>query len=350
MITHLTLRQFRNHSNTQLTFTSPLVIITGPNAIGKTNILESIYVSSLTKSFRVSDSKLLEQNKDFFTIDRVDDTSKIHVRLTLTGGTRKKSIKLNNIIKPHAEFIGQFPITLFEPNDLQLLTHTPQERRKFLNRIISQTNKKYLHNINMYQKILLQRNNLLKNAKKNHISNLQEQLFVYNIQLAEPAEYITKKRRQFTQAIQADISRYYSEISGQDKKITIKYYDSAKTKEEFIALLEQNQLQDSISTHTSVGPHREDFEILLENNNLSDTASRGEVRSIVLALKLTELDYIESMLKKRPTLLLDDVLSELDTQRQNFLLSHLDRQQTFLTTTHLPVNIVQKFQHIELPL
>lgn len=350
MVTQLTLRQFRNHTDTHLDFTSPLVIITGQNAIGKTNILEAIYVSSLTKSFRVSDIKLLQHGGDFFTIDKEEDNSHIHMRLTTSGGSRKKTVKVNDIATPQSQFIGQFPITLFEPNDLLLLTHTPYERRKFLNRIISQTNKTYLSQLNTYQKILLQRNNLLKNAKKEFVRDIQEQLFVYNVQLSEPAVYISRKRHEFVRSIQSNIQKYYSEISGQEKDITISYQRQAKTKEEFIQTLEENTQQDRSSTHTSVGPHREDFEVLLDNNKLEHTASRGEIRSIVLALKLAELDYIEKALQKRPTLLLDDVLSELDTQRQNFLLSHLDRQQTFITTTHLPNTISQSFQHIELPL
>lgn len=350
MITHLTLRQFRNHTNLELDFSEPLVIITGQNAIGKTNILEAIYVSSLTKSFRVSDSKLISQGKDFYTIDRQQDGDKIHVRLTLTGLSSQKQVRLNNSVISQTQFIGKFPVTLFEPNDLQLFTSGPADRRKFLDKTISQTDKVYLQNLRTYKRILAQRNSALRNAKKHFNKNLNQQLFVYNIQLADPAEYLTSKRREFMQDISLIVSDYYLRISGQNKSIQIQFLESAKNKNEFIRKLEQNQEQDIHSTHTSVGPHREDFTVLLDDNILSDTASRGELRSLVLALKLAELDYIENSLSRRPTLLLDDVLSELDTERQDFLLSQLERQQTFITTTHLPSKVTQKFQHITLPL
>lgn len=350
MITNLKLRQFRNHTHLELKFTDPLVIITGQNAIGKTNILEAIYVSSLTKSFRVSDSKLISQGKDFYTIDRQQDGDDIHVRLTLSGASAQKQVKLNKSVISQTQFIGKYPITLFEPNDLQLFTAGPADRRKFLDKIISQTDRVYLENLRIYKRILAQRNSALRNAKKIFNKNLKQQLFVYNIQLADPAEYLTVKRREFVEDIQSIVSQYYLRISGQKKSVQIEFLESAKDKNEFIRKLEQNQEQDIHSTHTSIGPHREDFTVLLDGNILSDTASRGELRSLVLALKLAELDYIENSLSRRPTLLLDDVLSELDTERQDFLLSQLERQQTFITTTHLPTKVKQKFQHIILPL
>lgn len=350
MITSLKLRQFRNHNNLELDFHDPLVVITGQNAIGKTNILEAIYVSSLTKSFRVSDYKLVSRGKDFFTIDRVQDHQNIHVRLTLSGSSKNKQIRLNKSNITQLSFIGKFPVTLFEPNDLGLFTSGPADRRRFIDKIISQTDPVYLHCLRDYKRILAQRNSLLRSSKKSYNKNLKQQLFVYNIQLSEPSEYITSSRRDFTSSISSIVSKYYLSISGQKQKITIDYQGSSENKDDFIRKLEKSQDLDIASARSNVGPHREDFTTLLGGEVLADTASRGELRSLVLALKLAELDYIEKCLSVRPTLLLDDVLSELDPARQEFLLSQLGRQQTFITTTHLPEKMIKNFQHITLPL
>jgi len=350
MISSLKLRQFRNHNNLELDFFDSLVVITGQNAIGKTNILEAIYMSSLTKSFRVSDHKLISTGKDFFTIDRIQNGQEIHLRLTLTGNSKNKQIRLNKSNISQLNFIGKFPITLFEPNDLNLFTNGPGTRRIFLDKIISQTDPQYLRSLRDYKRILAQRNSLLRDSKKQYNKNLKQQLFVYNIQLSEPSQYITSSRRDFTSSIASIVSKYYLSISGHKKTVGIDYLESAESKDDFIRQLEQYQDLDIASGRSNIGPHREDFSTLLGGSILADTASRGELRSLVLALKLAELDYIEKRLSIRPTLLLDDVLSELDTSRQEYLLSQLARQQTFITTTHLPEKIIKKFQHIKLPL
>ncbi|MBA3679315.1 DNA replication and repair protein RecF [Candidatus Saccharibacteria bacterium] len=350
MIQKLQLRQFRNYTHLELEFTHLLTIITGPNAIGKTNILESIYVSMLTKSFRVTDSKLIQQNTDFFTIDIENDTDTIHLRLTSTQNSYKKQLKINTVPTVFKNYIGQNPVTLFEPTDLDLFSGHPINRRTYLDRIISQIDQKYLQNLQAYKKLIVQRNSVLKAAKKTYNPNLQEQLFVYNLQIIQPAEYITQARKVFITNIQKHINTYYMVISNESKKVHIDFLASANNKDELLKLLEDSQQHDIASTRTNVGPHREDFVTTLDSNVLNDRASRGELRSLVLAFKLAELDYIEKSLHKRPTLLLDDVLSELDEDRQNFLLGCLDKQQTFITTTHLPANLTQEYQHITLPL
>ncbi len=350
MITSLKIRQFRNHEKLDLDFNHNLVIITGQNAIGKTNILESIYVSSITKSFRVSDVKLISHGKDFYTIDKDQDGKQVHIRLTTNNNSRQKQIRVNKSPVTISSFIGMFPVTLFEPNDLYLFAEGPSKRRNFLDKIISQTDAQYLQSLRKYKRIVAQRNSALKNSKKNYNKNIKQQIFVYNIQLIEPAEYITKKRDEFVKDINGIVNKYYQDISGEDKNIQIDFSASAKNKEELLKKLENNEALDMITTHTSVGPHREDFTVTLNKENILDTASRGEIRSLILALKLAELDYIENALSRRPTLLLDDVLSELDTYRQKYLLKQLGRQQTFVTTTHLPSKIGYEFQHIELPL
>ncbi len=350
MITHLSLRQFRNHSKLDLDINSNLITITGPNASGKTNILESIYISSLTKSFKVSDNKLIQHDKDFFTIDRVDDNIPIHLRFTQTPQSRSKSLKIKNSPKPLYSLVGRNPVTLFEPNDIYLLTGLPSLRRNYLDKILSQVDNLYLQNLSSYKKILHHRNSLLRRSKKETIRNLYDQLFVLNIQIIEPGYYLSKKRSEFIKNIKNSINNYYQSISGDNKKIDTNFLSCAKSPQELLSNIELALNTDIASGFSTVGPHKEDFNIVMDSFNLADSASRGELRSLVLSCKLSELDYIEKSISKRPTLLLDDVLSELDDRRQKFLLNNINKQQTFITTTHLPSNLALDFQHIELPL
>lgn len=350
MITRLNLNQFRNHKLLELPISSKLVAITGPNASGKTNILESIYVSSLTKSFRSSDAKLITHNKDFFTIDRYDDDTLTHIRYSTQNGSNSKKVKYKNQYQPIKNIIGRNPTVLFEPNDLDLLVGLPAIRRKYLDQLLSQIDQKYLINLQKYKKLLASKNSLLKRAKKQHIGNLNELLFVLNIQIVEPAIYIIEARKNLIGDIEKLIVDYYQVISGNRSNIEINYLPSADTQDQLLSLIESNTSRDMIVGFCSIGPHREDFRVVFNDYNIEDNASRGEIRSLVLAFKLAELEYIEKVLHRRPTLLLDDVLSELDDDRQSHLLNNLSAQQTFITTTHLPKNIKPDYQHIKLPL
>jgi len=350
MITFLKLTQFRNHKDLELCFTKPLVAITGPNASGKTNIIESIFVSSFTKSFRSSDQKLIEHNKDFFTIDRQDDKFITHIRFINSSTGRQKQLKIQNVKKPLHSIIGVHPVVLFEPTDLNLFIGLPGARRDYLNKILSQIDKHYLQNLRIYKKILAQRNSLLKRAKKEPVNNVVEQLFIYNLQLVEPGVYISNKRLELIQSLQVFLTTYYRAINGEKKDIDIYFQPTATKTEVLLKNIEDATDIDRAVGFSTVGPHREDFTVTLQKYNLGDAASRGELRTLVLAAKLAELDYIEQITKKRPTLLLDDVLSELDDTRQSYLLGSLSKQQTFITTTHLPQKLNTDFQHINLPL
>ena len=350
MITRLNLTQFRNHELLELPISSELVAITGPNASGKTNILESIYVSSLTRSFRSSDAKLITHNKDFFTIDRYDDDILTHIRYSIQNGSSAKKVKYKNQYQPIKNIIGRNPTVLFEPNDLDLLIGLPAIRRKYLDQLLSQIDQKYLINLQKYKKLITSKNSLLRRAKKQNIGNINELLFVLNIQIVEPAIYIIEARKKLIGDIEKLIIDYYQVISGRRSNIKINYLPSAGSQDQLLSLIEDNTSRDMVVGFCSIGPHREDFRVVFDEYNIEDNASRGEIRSLVLAFKLAELEYIEKVLHRRPTLLLDDVLSELDDDRQSHLLNNLSSQQTFITTTHLPQNIKPDYQHIELPL
>lgn len=233
---------------------------------------------------------------------------------------------------------------------MDLLVGLPAIRRKYLDQLLSQIDQKYLINLQKYKKLLASKNSLLRRAKKQHIGNLNELLFVLNIQIVEPAIYIIEARKKLIGDIEKIIVDYYQVIGGSRSNIEINYLPSADTQDQLLSLIESNTSRDMIVGFCSIGPHREDFRVVFDDYNIEDNASRGEIRSLVLAFKLAELEYIEKVLHRRPTLLLDDVLSELDDERQAHLLNNLSAQQTFITTTHLPQNIKPHYQHIELPL
>lgn len=350
MITHIRLRQFRNYIDSDFSFDQKLVIITGPNASGKTNLLESIYVSSLTKSFKVKDKNLIYHGKDFYNIDRQDDTLDINLSYINNIAKRQKSLKINNTKAPLYSLVGRSPIVLFEPSHLDVLIGSPGLRRDYLDTILSQTDRLYLDNLKKYKKAIIQKNSLLKKAKKITVPNLKDQLFVFNIQLVEPSIYIYTQRSKLLNNLLGDVVKYYNLISNEKHNIDIIYKPLAINKDELVSHLESAITQDISAGFSTVGPHRDDFSVKFKNAKLAEVASRGEIRSLVLAFKLAEIKYLTTEIKHRPILLLDDVLSELDESRQNFLLSNINAEQTFITTTHLPSSMKLKHQRIELPL
>ena len=272
------------------------------------------------------------------------------MRYSTQNGSSTKKIKYQNKYIPIKDVIGKSPVVLFEPTDLMMLTGLPVMRRKYLDQLLSQTDVTYLMNLKKYKKILTSRNSLLRLAKKQPVNNLTELLFTLNIQLIEPAMYIIKSRKKFLDGIRNSVIDYYSTISGKKTDVHINYIPSADDGDALFRCIEENTSRDMMVGYSSVGPHRDDFQVEFDDYPVEDNASRGEVRSLVLALKLCELQYIEKTLHKRPTLLMDDVLSELDDDRQSYLLNNLSTQQTFITTTHLPSIVKPDFQHIELPL
>lgn len=348
MIKKIHLRQFRNYTDNIFSFTKPTTIITGVNGSGKTNLLESIFVSCFTKSFRTTDLNLIKHGCDFFTLTTNIDKFELNLQFKFHDGHRSKKLKVNNTTRPLSYIIGKFPVVLFDPNILDLFTTLPSSRRKYLDTVLCQTKNSYLKKLSDYKKILKQKNSLLRKAKKEPIQNLNEQLFVLNLQIVEPSLYITKSRMEFLSKMKDEINYNYQLISGSSEDIIVKFISQYKTKNDLIKQLEQSVKNDIAIGFSTIGAHRDDFKIHLKKLDVSTIASRGELRSLVLACKFTELNYIENSLNIKPTLLLDDVLSELDEQRQKFLLKNLGKYQSIITTTHLPSNINLDYCEIKL--
>lgn len=352
MITSLKLQNFRSYTELDIEFKKNLVVIVGPNAVGKTNLLESIFVLSTTKSFRSPDTELIQYTKPFYKLQAIflDDVIDLHYTTLLSNKAGSQKVaKLNNKKHSLSSLVGVNPVVLFEPNDMNLLSGPPSQRRRYLDIVLSQTNNRYLLNLRNYKRIIAQRNSLLLHAKRQGKNNINDHLFVYDVQLVEPASYITQTRQKFIEVISKSLQKYYLLLASDNKLPVITDLPSLNLRNNVLNQYSQSHEADKVSTHTLIGPHRDDFKIELINNNKQPvTPSRGETRSTLLALKLAELDYINKTLNKEPILLLDDVFSELDVDRRKHLMEAINKHQTFITTTELPPNKLLDFELIDL--
>lgn len=342
MISSIKLENFRSHTNLSLNLDDSKIAIIGSNAIGKTNVLEAIYYSFITKSFRSAQKKLINYNSDYCKINLNFETNrqnKLEYRLQTPNNYLKRTITLNDVIKKPTDIIGVQPITVFLPDDVRVITDSPTYRRNLLNSVLIQTTKQYLLALNKFQKILNQRNQLLYNLKQHNTTNT-DQLFIYNLQLAEPISEIYNYRNHFIDFINQNISKQYSRISSNNDKIHLEYLNTLpNNKDDIVKQLESHTQGDIRLGFSTKGPHKDELNINLNGFNSREGLSRGENRSLTLALKLVELEYVYQQTKSQPILLLDDVLSELDDLRQNHLLSSTNTKQTILTSTNISPNI-----------
>lgn len=350
-IKSIQIKNFRNYPELQIDINNDTVIFIGPNAVGKTNLLESIYFASLFKSFR-------DDNEFIFLKD--SDQAEVRLLLEVEGQATQLDIFLQKREKIYAQFQidgvkkkrkdaqGYMRVVIFDPTDVDMFTKTPESRRKYLNMVLSQKDISYLDNITQYKKVLFQKNKLLQDIKQGKASAAG--LAEWNQQLVNLGSNIIWQRREFSKFLNNQISEVYTAISGFHRPVEV-FYESTEGEsvEEIAAELTQKLAEYAAKEQmlglALVGPHRDDFFLKSEGLFLSPFSSRGELRSQVLALKILELEYL-SRGEDKPILLLDDVLSELDETRRSFLLRYLQGKfQTFITTTH-PLELPA--QHITL--
>lgn len=347
MLESLKLENFRNYPSKSLDITHSTTIITGQNAIGKTNILESIFVGLFTKSFRAREGQLIMNNKDYFRVELQFPKNRLIYHYT-TNPAPKKTIKYNTKPTTLKNSIGKYPVVLFEPNSIMLFSLSPSIRRKYLDTLLYQLDRNYVINSIIYNKTLRQRNAWLKNKKRLGIlSDPDEQIYIYDIQLATAGAYITASRNKLLAEITPLIMSSYHKISSSTPNIITKFSSSNISEQDLLEKIQANWQLDSIVGLTLVGPHREDFEVLFGGEKVNNFASRGEIRSLLLAFKFAELSLFTNS-SKPPILLLDDVFSELDDARQKHLVENTKEYQTIITSTNVPRDIIKDFQHIEL--
>lgn len=332
-IESLELTNFRSYEQKRFKLHPAVTLVVGPNASGKTNLLESLYVLAATKSFRAKDRDLVRRDQDFFRIVAATDETQFAFSYSLAGGTQEKRVTHDDLRQTLTSHVGQIQVTLFEPTDLDLLAGPPEGRRKYLDFILCQTDRGYLKTLQAYRRVLKQRNALLDGSQP---GPLRDQIFAWDVKFAELALEIYFRRSRLLEQINASLPRLYADIAGSPVDIELEYLPSvpgARYGEVFLETLVRNLPRDMAAGFTTIGPHREDFKVRFAGGDIMAIASRGETRTAVLACKLAELEYAEAATGVRPVLLLDDVFSELDHDRRSYLLGRLDGYQTIITTT-----------------
>lgn len=331
-ITSITLHNFRSYSEQSFVLDPGVTLIVGPNGSGKTNILEAVYVLATTKSFRARDEALVHQGFDMLSIEA--QSSEVQYRFAYQKQpTIAKRVTHDGSKQSLRSHIGTLPVVLFEPGDLQLLAGSPSARRAYVDTILCQTDPEYLQALNEYKRALKQRNALLRT----HTSISPEMLFAWNVQLVGPAGILRSKRQEFVEYLQLKLPGLYESIAGKHHQITITYQPnpagSLASEAELLSQLEASTQRDTMAGFTTIGPHRDDLLVMFDGHPIDTRASRGEHRSVVLALKLAELDYQNDFARAKPLFMLDDVFSELDVYRRGFLLDAIGEYQTIVTTT-----------------
>lgn len=332
MITSIRLQNFRSYRDTAFEFDPGVNIIVGPNGSGKTNLLESLLVICRGSSYRSKDNELLNTKKDWARIDMLSSNNQTRsVKYQRQGERIQKSFILDDKPLTRLNLPKQLPAVLFEP--AQLLTFTsPELRRVFIDELLEQTDPTFASIKSSYSRALSQRNRLLKL----HPPSIKEQVFVWNVRLSELGSQIATKRHQLITRLTKELKDTYQTIANTKDKLTINYkskhpidsYASSLLKQ-----LESNLEKELASGFTLYGPHRDDIGISINNQLIQNSASRGEVRTVMLVLKMIEAKLIEEVREHKPIFLLDDVFGELDGSRRKALTKFLRDHQSFITTT-----------------
>ncbi len=342
MISDLRLQHFRSYEDASFEFSDKVNIIIGPNGSGKTNLLEAILVLARGSSYRVSDAELLQFGEEWCRLDA-----------NFFGSDSQRTIKIKTIPKqsktydldgrtyyrltqPHT-----LPVVLFEPNHLQLLHGAPELRRNYLDDLLELTSPGYISFRKNYRRVLSPRNALLKRPR---LPSTQE-LFPWNLRLSELGATIARARAELVRELADKLPELYKDLSQASTELRMEYepkFPIDAYESDMLAKLESHVVEDARRGFTSYGPHREDFTVYFAGNAAAETASRGETRTALLALKILELEQLERVRGQTPILLLDDVFSELDGSRRQALTRYVQRYQTFITTTDADL-VIQHF-------
>lgn len=330
MISKIRLQQYRSYLDQEFELSKGVNIVVGPNASGKTNLLEAIMVVCTGRSYRASDKDLIMGGKDWARIDATHEKGTRTIKINCQFSPSKELI-VDNKIHKRISLNHQLPVVLFEPNDLLMLSGSPELRRRYLDGILEQSVPGYQKTSNDYLKTLRQRNALLKSGQADN-----NNIFPWNLWLSQTGNKITTRRVELIEILNKSITESYRRLSKGKEIITLEYKPSVPLIEYGSLLmkkLEHNFNEDVIRGFTTSGPHREDVIIRINNKQPGLYASRGESRSISVALKITEAHYLATKTNTQPIILLDDVFSELDTLRQQTIVRSLKNTQVIITTT-----------------
>ena len=343
IIDNLKLKNYRNYKNLDINLDDKLNIFIGDNAQGKSNILESIYVLAVTKSYLgVKDKDLIKEDCEFATLesDVLSHGNMEKLKINLTNNSKKVRINSKEV-KRYIDYISKFRVLLFSPDNISMIKDSPNVRRKYLNVEISQMSNEYVRNLQNYNLILGQRNEFLKICRETGRDN-DIYLEVLNKKFVSLAVSIMVSRYKFISSINNYIKDIYKELMGVEN-LNIKYVSSidisdniTDMEDKFYEKLKKNYEKEKIYGVTLIGPHRDDFKFYIGNRDMIGYASQGQLRAAVLSLKLSEIEIFKSNTSEYPILLLDDIFSELDIKKKNRLIQYMiDDVQTIITTTDL---------------
>lgn len=378
-IDSIILENFRNYKNLELDFDPSRNIIVGENAQGKTNLIEAIYLTAFAKSFRTSNSADLisfgESSGRVSTYINSEDIDK-NINIVIRSDGKKMIKKDGKVIRKTTELLNNVVVIIFSPDDLRIIKDSPDRRRVFINRELSQMKPRYYDLLRRYNESLREKNALLKgyfNIKKKTFSradNLslndlqkgasqeqspydnsrrynEEMMDIYDHQLADTGYEIIRYRREFVDMLSAEAGEIMNKISGGREELRIEYKTSCdfvtgtEGREILYSQLFHHRDKDIYNGYASLGPHRDDIEFYINGKDAKKYGSQGQQRTIALSLKLAEIRIAKQMLDESPVLLLDDVLSELDLDRQRFLVSEIDDVQLFITSAELNEEVIK---------
>ena len=343
IVNNLKLKNFRNYDFLDIELSSKLNIFIGNNAQGKSNLLESIVVLALTKSYlNVKDENLIKNGEEIAILKANVSSNNIDSDFFISFSNNVKRLKINNVeIKKYIDYVSNIKFVLFSPFDINLIKDSPNVRRKYFNVEISQLSNNYIKILQKYNAILKKRNQFLKNINDIMISN-DYFLEVLDDNLSTLAVDITLERKKFVDNLNNYIRNIYLELTGDDGLVinfinNVDFYDDKDVmKRKFIDKLKSNYSRDKMYGMTLIGPHRDDYSIFLNDKDLSLYGSQGQNRSAILSLKIAELDIFKNIFGEYPILLLDDIFSELDIDKRNRLVKYIVNDvQTIITTTDL---------------
>lgn len=338
------LLNYRNYHQLHIDFHQGTNVFYGDNAQGKTNILESVYVCSTTKSHRGSkDRELIQFGEEESHIKMVVKKDGIPCRIDMHLKKNKaKGVAVNGIpIKKASELFGIVNVIFFSPEDLNLIKSGPAERRRFLDLELCQINRLYVHSLLQYNKVVAQRNRLLKELEFS--PSLGETLSVWDQQLVRYGKELIRYRFEFLEELNPVIREIHFHLSGKKEELSV-LYEPNVTAEEFEETLNRSRPQELRQKMTLTGPHRDDLSFMVNGTDIRKYGSQGQQRTAALSLKLAEIELVKKIIRDEPVLLLDDVLSELDGKRQEHLLSEISNIQTLITCTGLDEFVESRFQ------
>jgi len=330
---------FRCHDRFTLELKNPTTLVVGENGSGKTSLIEALYILLRGRSFKSTDVDIIKRGSSLYRVkaDFCDGTTR---SVSYNSNTNKKEFVVDDKKTARLPAKHKYPVVLFQPDDLNLIHSSPNRRRHFLDETISQFSPSYHQSLLRYDKALRQRNGLLKNE-----FNTKEQTFPWDMLLAKHGSEIINSRLEYINQVNSRITDLYHSIAENHDQISINYDGKVLNETTYLQALSDSYGRDRIIGFTSVGPHRDDMSVCFNSKPAASTASRGENRSIILALKFIESETTKSRLGVEPVILLDDIFSELDETRQSCLVSNFKKHQVIITATSAP-NSLSESAHL----